>query len=138
MIVSAIDAAQREILVQAYGFTSPPIISALAKAKERGVDVGVILDRSNERGRYTGATYLSNHGIAPFIDDRVAIAHNKVMVIDAKNVITGSFNFTKAAQSKNAENVLVILDDPAIADLYAENWHKRKEQSRPYVDFRGN
>jgi phosphatidylserine/phosphatidylglycerophosphate/cardiolipin synthase-like enzyme len=79
------------------------------------VHVKVILDRVNEQKRYTGATYLGNHGIAPLIDDRVAMAHNKVMVIDHRDVITGSFNFTNAAQERNAENVLLIIDDPPIA-----------------------
>ena len=52
------------------------------------------------------------------IDDRVAIAHNKVLVIDGKHVITGSFNFTRAAQSRNAENVLVVTDAAELASSY--------------------
>jgi phosphatidylserine/phosphatidylglycerophosphate/cardiolipin synthase-like enzyme len=94
LIVEQIDAGQSEILVQAYGFTSPQIIQALARAKERAVDVNVILDRINEQNRYIGATYLLNHGIEPLVDDHVTIAHNKMMVIDKRNVITGSFNFS--------------------------------------------
>jgi len=92
VIVREIDAANATLLVQAYNFTSPPIIQALGRAKDRGVDVRAILDRSNEQPRYTGATYLANHGIPVLIDDRVAIAHNKVMIIDGQTVITGSFN----------------------------------------------
>ena len=46
VIVSEIGTAKREVLVQAYSFTSPPIVKALADAKRRGVDVRVILDRS--------------------------------------------------------------------------------------------
>jgi phosphatidylserine/phosphatidylglycerophosphate/cardiolipin synthase-like enzyme len=56
--------------------------------------VQVILDRTNEQAGYTGATYLHNHGVEPLIDDKVSIAHNKVMVIDGHDVVTGSFNFT--------------------------------------------
>ena len=70
------------------------------------------------------------------IDFQPAIAHNKVMVIDRRNVITGSFNFTTAAQKRNAENVLIILDDPAIAEAYAANWQRRGDAARPYSDFR--
>jgi len=58
MIVHAIDDAKSELLVQAYGFTSGPIIQAVARAKERGVNVRVILDKINEQKRYTAATYL--------------------------------------------------------------------------------
>ena len=136
MIVRAIDGAQSELLVQAYGFTSAPIIRAVVRAKDRGVNVMVILDKINEQKRYTAATYLKNHGIAPMIDFQPAIAHNKVIVIDRRNVITGSFNFTTAAQKRNAENVLFVLDDLAIAEAYAANWQRRHDVARPYSDFR--
>ena len=135
LIVERINSARSELLVQAYGFTSPEIIQAIGRAKERGVDVNVILDRVNEQDRYTGATYLLNHGIDPLIDDRVVIAHNKIMVIDDRNVITGSFNFTKAAQ-RNAENVLLVIDDMALAAAYKANWIRRAAASRSLADFR--
>jgi phosphatidylserine/phosphatidylglycerophosphate/cardiolipin synthase-like enzyme len=128
-IVREIDGAKKELLVQAYSFTSAPIIAAIARAHARGVKVSVILDKSNVKGRYSGATYLKNHGITPLIDRRVAIAHNKVMVIDGRDVISGSFNFTKAAQEKNAENVLFIRNDPALARAYSDNWKKRASVS---------
>ena len=131
LIVDQIEQAKLTLLVQAYGFTSPSIIQALARAKDRGVNVRVILDKSNEQPRYTGATYLTNHGIPVLIDDRVAIAHNKVLVIDGKHVITGSFNFTRAAQSRNAENVLVVTDAAELASSYTRNFNRRTAASRP-------
>ena len=66
------------------------------------------------------------------IDAEHAIAHNKVMIIDKELVITGSFNFTKAAQKKNAENVLIIRDK-ALADQYSQNWQVQAQHSQPYV-----
>jgi len=58
------------------------------------------------------------------------------MVIDDAHVITGSFNFTKSAQERNAENVLIIRQYPDLARTYAENWRNRAAVSRPYEDFR--
>ena len=136
MIVDQVDRATARVLVQAYGMTSEPIMQALAQAKRRGVDVRVLLDKSNEQERYSAATFLLNQGIAVLIDDKVAIAHNKVMVIDDAHVITGSFNFTKSAQERNAENVLIIRQYPDLARTYAENWRNRAAVSRPYEDFR--
>jgi phosphatidylserine/phosphatidylglycerophosphate/cardiolipin synthase-like enzyme len=123
-VVDALNAAKKTILVQAYSFTSVPIAKALADAKHRGVDVRVILDKSQRTERYSGATYLVNEGIPTFIDASHKIAHNKVMVIDDQEVITGSFNFTKAAESGNAENVLLILHAPELAARYTANWHE--------------
>ena len=60
MIVDQVDHATARVLVQAYGLTSEPIMQALAQAKRRGVDVRVLLDKSNEQERYSAATFLIN------------------------------------------------------------------------------
>jgi phosphatidylserine/phosphatidylglycerophosphate/cardiolipin synthase-like enzyme len=131
-IIKEIDNANMEILVQAYSFTSAPIAKALINAKKRAVSVEVILDKSQRKEKYTSATFLANSKIPTYIDDKHAIAHNKVMVIDKETVITGSFNFTKAAEEKNAENLLIIKSKQ-LAGIYIENWYKHKEHSTPYV-----
>ena len=131
-IIKAIDNANMEILVQAYSFTSAPIAKALINAKKRAVSVEVILDKSQRKEKYTSATFLANSKIPTHIDDKHAIAHNKVMIIDKETVITGSFNFTKAAEEKNAENLLIIKSKP-LAGIYIENWYKHKEHSTPYT-----
>ncbi|HQT25790.1 MAG TPA: phospholipase D family protein [Burkholderiales bacterium] len=132
VIVDAIRQAKSQILVQAYSFTSKPILSALAQAKERGVDVEVIADRSNDRGRYSGATYMVNHGVPVWIDDSVHIAHNKVMIFDRKSVLTGSFNFSAAAQKYNAENILLVENSPELAAAYINDWQWRQSLSRKF------
>jgi phosphatidylserine/phosphatidylglycerophosphate/cardiolipin synthase-like enzyme len=136
LIVEEIEGARHSILVQAYSFTSTAILSALKAAHARGVTVEVIVDKTSARptpsgSRYSAATYLTNAGIPVWVDDKVTIAHNKVMVLDDTTVITGSFNFTAAAQNHNAENLLVI-SDPALADEYRLNWQRRRAVSMPY------
>jgi len=95
------------------------------------VKVETILDKSQRSERYTSATFLSNARIPIYIDDKHAIAHNKIMIIDKETVITGSFNFTKAAEEKNAENVLIIRNKD-LAKAYLENWEKHKKHSERY------
>jgi phosphatidylserine/phosphatidylglycerophosphate/cardiolipin synthase-like enzyme len=130
LIVKQIDQAKTSLYIQAYGLTSKPIIEAIGNAKSRGIEIKMILDKVNETKQGDGARYLKSKDIEILIDNKVAIAHNKVMIIDGKNIITGSFNFTKSAQDKNAENVLIILDDPVIAKKYIINWEKRAALSR--------
>ena len=130
-IVNEIRHAKSEIYVQAYSFTSAPIAKALVDAHKRGIKVEVILDKSQKRERYTEATFLTNAGIPTYIDSVHAIAHNKIMVIDKEFVITGSFNFTKAAEEKNAENLL-ILKSKELASQYLMNWTKHKNHSDSY------
>ncbi len=130
-IIREIDRAKAEILVQAYSFTSQPIAKALLSAHKRGVKVEAILDKSQRSKRYTSASFLANVGIPTFIDPGHAIAHNKIMIIARSLVITGSFNFTKAAEEKNAENVLVIRSKD-LARAYLGNWYKHKEHAEEY------
>lgn len=92
----------------------------------------VILDKSQRTQKYSSATFLFNAGIPTKIDAQHAIAHNKVMIIDGETVITGSFNFTKAAEEKNAENLLVFRDKK-LAERYIKNWQEHGQHSTPYM-----
>jgi phosphatidylserine/phosphatidylglycerophosphate/cardiolipin synthase-like enzyme len=123
--------AKIDILVQAYSFTSVPIAKGLINAHKRGIKVQAILDKSQKSEKYTSATFLANMGVPTFIDAAHAIAHNKVMVIDREILITGSFNFTKAAEEKNAENLLIIKSKD-LAKPYMDNWYRHREHSEPY------
>jgi phosphatidylserine/phosphatidylglycerophosphate/cardiolipin synthase-like enzyme len=136
-VVEALGQAKSTVLVQAYSFTSAPIAKALVEAHRRGVNVQVVLDRSQRTEKYSSATFVYNNDIPCFIDAQHAIAHNKVMVIDARTVITGSFNFTKAAEENNAENLLVI-QDAEMAARYAQNWAVHREHSEPYTGLPGH
>ena len=130
-IVDQIDNAKSEILIQAYSFTSTPIAKALVNAHKRGVHVEIILDKSNKSEKYSAGDFIAHMGVATYIDSRHAIAHNKIIIIDKETVITGSFNFTKAAEEKNAENLLIIKNKK-LAEIYIENWNKHKEHSEKY------
>jgi phosphatidylserine/phosphatidylglycerophosphate/cardiolipin synthase-like enzyme len=120
-IVHALDQSEREVLVQAYGFTNNAIAQALVRAHQRGVAVRVVLDeKSSPSNRYV-MEVLSQAQVALRLDGRHAIAHNKVMVIDEQVVITGSFNFTNSAATRNAENFL-ILKSNQLAMRYKREW----------------
>jgi phosphatidylserine/phosphatidylglycerophosphate/cardiolipin synthase-like enzyme len=130
-IVSAVNDAKKTVLVQAYSFTSAPIAKALIEAHRRGVDVRVILDKTNRTRNYSVADLLLHEGVPTWIDIVHTIAHSKVIIIDGGTVITGSFNFTKAAEDHNTENLLVI-HDPGLARKYTENWDICQKQAEPY------
>jgi phosphatidylserine/phosphatidylglycerophosphate/cardiolipin synthase-like enzyme len=140
-IVKELDNARSEILMEAYSFTSKEIASAILKAHKRGVHVEIILDKSNRSARYSSGDFTSHMGITTYINAAYAIAHNKIMIIDREIVITGSFNFTKAAEEKNAENLL-ILRNKDLAVLYLINWESHKERSEKIPEYehikRGN
>ena len=128
-IVDHINHAKQSIRIQAYGFTSEKIIKALIEAKNRGVNIEIILDRSNfQKKKLDTIKLLHKHSIPVYQDNAKGIAHNKIMIIDNKKVITGSFNFTKNADYNNVENV-VVLDDVNVASKYTANWLHRLSNS---------
>jgi phosphatidylserine/phosphatidylglycerophosphate/cardiolipin synthase-like enzyme len=130
-IVKEIDNAKSEIIIQAYSFTSVPIAKALVNAHKKGIHVEIILDKSNKSEKYSAGDFIAHMGVTTYIDSMHAIAHNKIIIIDRETVITGSFNFTKAAEEKNAENLL-ILKNKKLAEIYIMNWYKHKDHSEKY------
>jgi phosphatidylserine/phosphatidylglycerophosphate/cardiolipin synthase-like enzyme len=130
VVVQEIQKARHEVLVQAYSFTSEPIAKALVEAKLRGVHVEIVLDVSQEKEAHTDLHFFVEQGLAPRIDASHAIAHNKVMVLDSRTVLTGSFNFTNQAEDHNAENLLVLRNYADLAAVYRRNFLAHKEHSR--------
>lgn len=130
-IVRTIDGAEKTVKVQAYSFTSTPIAKALVDAAKRGVSVEAILDKSNKTDKYSSATFLKNSDITVLIDAKHKIAHNKIILVDDEIVITGSFNFSKAAEESNAENLLVIKEK-SVVKRYVDNYNEHREHSAIY------
>jgi phosphatidylserine/phosphatidylglycerophosphate/cardiolipin synthase-like enzyme len=123
--------ARREILVQAYSFTSEPITMALVEAKKRGVHVEILLDHSNEKESYSDLRIFLEQGLDPHIDHNHAIAHNKIILIDKRTLITGSYNFTNQAEHENAENLLVIKGHADLPGIYRANFLQHKAHCKP-------
>lgn len=139
MIVDGIRRARHQILVQAFSFTSRTLANALMAAKRRGVDVQVMADRAQTfSGEASRIPDLIQAGIPVMLEVRYQSAHNKVMVIDAGTadaaVVTGSYNWTYAAQYKNAENVLILRHNPDVANAYAANWRRHFADALPYAE----
>lgn len=127
LVLDAIAGARHSIRVAAYGFTASAVAKALIAAHRRGVAVRVLVDwRANfeEDRRHArhaiGALQLA--GVTVRSIDAYPIFHDKFMVIDDRTVQTGSYNYTVAAARYNAENVLVVWNDPALAAAYARDW----------------
>lgn len=136
MAIEAIRHARRQILVQAYSFTHKEIAQALVDAMRRRIDVQVIADLlQHERGATSVVAWLAEQGVPVWVDAEHAAAHNKVIVIDAGTpeavLLTGSYNFTHAAQYRNAENLLLLRGNPVLADAYAANWRRHRIHSLP-------
>ncbi len=130
-IIQYIETAEESIFVQAFVLTSFPIAESLIAASQRGVKVMVILDGKQIKTKHSLHHLLLNAGVPVHIDKIPGgLAHNKVMIFDKEIVLTGSFNFSKNAETTNAENIIIIKDEQ-LASHYLENWHRRFKVSAP-------
>ena len=131
-IVHAVDGARECVYVQAAQFTSAPIARALVAAKGRGVDVRVVVDRKKEDDDHSQVDRLLSAGIPTFADGQHHTAHNKLMLIDHRVILTGSFNFTRDADTENAENLLVIDGKPKLLAAYERNFKEHLGHSTAF------
>lgn len=122
-IINEINKARNTILVQAYSFTDKQIAQALVDASQRNVKVQILLDKSNRNSDVSAKNILVKHKLPLRFDSLSGIAHNKVMIIDESTVLSGSYNFSRAAYARNAEN-LIAIHDPELAQQYIQNWNK--------------
>ena len=133
LVLKTITTAQQEIRLMGYSFTSPDVAGALVRARQRGVDVKVVLDHKANTGERNKASraamnLLVSAGIPVRTVDAYKILHDKVIIADGRNTEVGSFNFSRAADRANSENVLVVWDDPAVAGRYLQHWSSRWSQ----------
>lgn len=124
IVVSRIRSAKQLILVQAYVLTSLKIVQALLQAHRKKVTVQILIDKNALASYGSKVNLLLKQGIPIIIDKTAGLAHSKTMIIDDLYVITGSFNWTHSAQSKNTEN-LIIITGAENNKQFKENWYKR-------------
>jgi phosphatidylserine/phosphatidylglycerophosphate/cardiolipin synthase-like enzyme len=130
LVLDAIGGARHSIHVAAYTFTSRSISRALVAARQRGVEVRIVVDSEMNGKHYTAATFTANHGIPTRSNARYENMHDKFMVIDGDTVETGSFNYSYTAAQYNAENALLIRNDAKLAAAYEREWQRLWAEGR--------
>jgi phosphatidylserine/phosphatidylglycerophosphate/cardiolipin synthase-like enzyme len=133
LIAKRIDRSRESVRMQAYLFTDRHIASALFAAMRRGVNVEIVGDAAQqEAGGLPLLAPLQRAGAHVYLNTSHAASHNKIVILDGTTVITGSYNFTQAAQTRNAENVVVISGNRAITGRFVENFEYHRRQSAPW------
>jgi phosphatidylserine/phosphatidylglycerophosphate/cardiolipin synthase-like enzyme len=127
-ITAEIARAKKSVRIAGYVFTSRTIAKALVAAKEKKLEVEVVVDDTNKADSRSATAFLKENGVPVYFDSKHAIFHNKVIIIDGKRILTGSYNWTASAELKNAENVL-FLTNTKLAAEYEKDFQKHKEHS---------
>jgi len=129
-IIDLINGAQESIYFMAYTFTSQDIGTAIIERAHAGVSVAGVMDTdqilSNQGTEYDK---FMQSGLDIRKDGNKGLMHHKVIIIDQKIVITGSYNFTKSAEISNDENIVIIFS-PDVATQYLQEFQKVYEQGK--------
>lgn len=127
-IVDIIDKADSTVDIAMYSFTKREISWALVRAKERGIKIRVLLDRTQASNRNSKHNFLKNKGID--VRTMGTTMHHKFAVIDDKILITGSYNWTANAEARNVENILFIRNSPNLTSQYKEQFEELWERNQ--------
>jgi phosphatidylserine/phosphatidylglycerophosphate/cardiolipin synthase-like enzyme len=123
-IIAKIEQAEESIHFAAFSFTSDEIAAALIERANHGVEVSGVLEQNQVKSNQgTELDRLVAAGIDVRLDANRDSMHHKFFVIDEQIVITGSYNFSRSAEERNDENVLII-QDKAMAKEYIDEFNR--------------
>lgn len=123
-LLKEIQSAKTSIHFMAFSFTHDALGDAMRDCFESGVDVQGVFEARQVDDRYSEYNAMKNAGIPVILDENRGAMHHKVIVIDGKTVITGSYNFSKNAETRNNENLLIIKENREIAAAYLREFER--------------
>lgn len=118
-IVQILKNSKKYIYVPAFLITHQEISTELINAKNRGVDVRVIIDANSTSTKNSKHKILRSNGIPLKTENYAGKLHSKMIIVDDEYLITGSMNFSNSGENKNDENLLII-NDSKIAKLHKD------------------
>jgi phosphatidylserine/phosphatidylglycerophosphate/cardiolipin synthase-like enzyme len=122
--------AEKSIYFLAFSFTSDDLGQIIRTQAENGVDVAGVMDEGQVKSN-VGTEYdlFKQAGLKVFVDSNEGLMHHKTIIIDDQIVITGSYNFTNSAETRNDEN-LIVLYNPTIANFYMQEFNRIYDQAQ--------
>ncbi len=142
MIVKLIRSETKSIWCAAFRLTDKIIAGELLDAMKRGIKLTLVVDREGFSATQSKLLHLFKEGVPIYIfpplsqnelkdggvvtKDRFGsqpLMHNKFMLFHGQNtLLTGSYNFTKSAQSQNQENVLIVRNNTSVFNQYCNQF----------------
>jgi phosphatidylserine/phosphatidylglycerophosphate/cardiolipin synthase-like enzyme len=127
-IINYIEQETVGIVCAAFRLTDQPITKAFLGAHQRGVPLTFIIDKEGLSAMHSKILHVFNLGIPVYIYPPVGsideaavlgLMHNKILLfMGQKTIITGSFNYTKSAQDRNRENIVIIKNNDDVFNKY--------------------
>jgi phosphatidylserine/phosphatidylglycerophosphate/cardiolipin synthase-like enzyme len=128
-VLKRLQNAKHTVRFMAFSYTAADIVDAMIARSRAGVAVSGVVEAQNATGSRAAYGPLRDAGLDVLLDGNCYILHHKVIVIDERTVITGSYNFTASAERDNDEN-LVIVDDPDLARAFLDEFERVYAQAQ--------
>jgi phosphatidylserine/phosphatidylglycerophosphate/cardiolipin synthase-like enzyme len=130
LLINLISQARKSVYVAIYSFTRDGLARALIDAKNRGVEVKIIIEEENAYGQGSDYRMLKEAGVDIRLDGNPALMHHKFMVVDGEIIVTGSYNWSTAAEDRNDEN-FVVIKDRSVAERFIQEFNRLLSIARP-------
>jgi len=131
-IEQAMETALDELLICVFTISDDRLSDAIQRAHRNGLTVRVISDNDKMEDKGNDVERLSLSGVDVRIDRSPEHMHHKFMVVDGRTVLTGSYNWTRSAETRNEEN-LVSIDDPVLAGQFSDEFERLWGISEPIL-----
>ncbi len=127
-LLKEIKAAEESIHFMAFSFTHDKLGKAMQEQFDSGISVDGIFDANQKKSNkgYSEYDSMDKAGLSVRLDNEPGAMHHKVIIIDGETVITGSYNFSKNAETRNSENLLIIKGNKEIARAYLDEFNRLK------------
>ena len=123
-LLKEIQSAKTSIHFMAFAFTHDTLGKAMRDRFKVGVDVQGVFEERQANNQYAEYKSMKDAGLSVVLDENSGAMHHKVIVIDGETVITGSYNFSKNAETRNNENFLIIKGNQEIAEAYVAEFQR--------------
>ena len=122
-LIDEIRSAKKSISFMAFSYTHDELGEAMMDMYESGITVRGVFDEK-QISRHSKYAKMAEIGMQVKIDESPGTMHHKVIIIDEQTVITGSYNFSRNAETNNSENLLIIRNNSEIGKIYMEEFKR--------------
>ncbi len=122
-VIGAVGRAERSIHFLAYSFTHDGIGQAMVARAQSGVEVQGVFETTGSNTPFSELGTLKRAGIAVYQDGSPYSMHHKVIVLDGRTTLFGSFNFSESADRDNDENLLIV-EGPQFAAQFEDEFQR--------------
>ncbi|HXI17634.1 MAG TPA: phospholipase D-like domain-containing protein, partial [Chloroflexota bacterium] len=116
-LVQLIRGAQTKIDFLAFSYTQDALGQAMIERSRAGIKVRGVFERTGSETRFSEFGAMKSAGLEVYQDGSPYVMHHKVIVVDDRYTVFGSFNFSDNAADDNDENLLIV-DDPTFSRAF--------------------